>query len=157
VNLHARETNDKAMVGILAHGLRNDAGGELGRTAVVCDPLGLDERTDIFLQRKRGSVHVVVFLFEWWGKYGQDRLARPNVAVYCLVTGAGAILFANANPYVATVVPMTCVIAIWMRYPFGDHFSRAMRLGSNPEDWRVPLPKTQNRMVQHMGPGINPY
>jgi hypothetical protein len=126
----------------------------------MCDPFGPnDARTNMFLQREKCNVRVVVYLLEWWQSHGKWRLVRPDVGVYCLAAGAGAILFANVSPYIATVIPMSCVSAIWMRYPFGGHFLTRDASWVKPR-WvrvrRIPRPKTQNRMVQHMGPGINP-
>jgi hypothetical protein len=135
-----RKPNDKAMAGILAHGLRNEPGGKIGRTAIMCDPFGPnDDRANMFFQRERDNVYVVVYVRVWWVTHAKCRLAHPNVGVSCLATGAGAILFANVNPYIATVIPMSSVSAVWMRYPFGDHLSRAMRLGSNPGDYGARL------------------
>jgi hypothetical protein len=146
------------MAGILAHGLRNDVGGEVGRAAVARDPFGPnDALSNMFLQRERGNVCVVVYLPEWWQSHGKWHLVRPNVGVYCLTTGAGAILFANVSPYIATVIPMSCVSAIWMRYPFGDHFSRAMRLGSNPDGCEYGAllgPKHRTRWFSVRGPEL---
>jgi hypothetical protein len=111
----AHKANDGAMPGILAQGLRSDPGGEIARTGIMCDPYGPNEdRTNTFTQRERGNVHVVVHCHEWWIEHGRHRLEHPDVAVYCLITGAGALLFANVDPYTATVLPMSCIRSVWM-------------------------------------------
>jgi hypothetical protein len=112
-----------AMVGILATGLRNDIGGEVGRTAIMCDPYGPNDlRGNMHLQRERGNVRVVICIRLRWELFGATRCNHPDIGVCAYITGAGAILFANTNLYIATVIPMSCVTVVWMHYPFDDHF-----------------------------------
>jgi hypothetical protein len=51
--------------------------------------------------------------------------AEPGVRAF--ITGAGAVLFTNVDPYIATVMPVTVISRIMMRYQADDHFARLMR------------------------------
>jgi hypothetical protein len=43
------------------------------------------------------------------------------------IAGAGAGVFSNVDPYMATVIPCKMFEAIMTHYPINDHFSRQMR------------------------------
>jgi hypothetical protein len=82
----ARETDDKAMVGILATGLRNDVGGEVGRTSIMCGPYGPNgPRGNMYLQRERGSVRVGIGMMFCWGQVG----AAPKLEFVPSLPGLG--------------------------------------------------------------------
>jgi hypothetical protein len=69
------KTNNEAMVGILAMGLRNDATGSWERTSIVAGPFGSnDVRKNLTIQRERGSVHVVVGMLDCWTAIGIHQL-----------------------------------------------------------------------------------
>jgi hypothetical protein len=60
---------------------------------------------------------------------------HPLTGVRAFTTGAGAVLFANVNPYIATVLPTRVLTAIWTHYPIDDHFSKKMRASQFKIGW----------------------
>jgi hypothetical protein len=146
----AHKTNNEAMAGILSMGLRNDATGNYGRKSVMADPFGpTDVCKNMTIQSGRGSVHVVVGMQPWWEAIGSRHLRRKQTGVRAFITGAGPVLFANANPYIAMVIPTRVLAAILMHHPISDHFSRQMRAsgGPDPEVYGANLDAVQNWVV----------
>jgi hypothetical protein len=73
-------------------------------------------------------VRVLILIMQWWNFYGAHYYYnRPSCGLRVFVAGSGALLFANANPYIATVIPIDVITKVMMRYPVSDAFARTMR------------------------------
>jgi hypothetical protein len=58
---------------------------------------------------------------------GEQFYYHTETGVRAFVTGVGAVLFTNVDPYIATVIPVTVIRRIVMRYPVDDRFARQTR------------------------------
>jgi hypothetical protein len=127
----ARNANVSAAGGILHVGLRSDftnsgvTGGVIG---IVANPFGPEDVcANRHRQRDTGDVHVGIDPNIWWEHYGSG--ATDRLGVRAFVTGAGAIVFSNANWRIATVISTSCIykMMMMMRYNVVGKFSKAAR------------------------------
>jgi hypothetical protein len=81
----------------------------------MADPWGsTDKCKNLYLQRARDNVHIVIAVDRWWEHLGEQFYYHAETGVRAFITGAGAVLFANVDPFIATVVPVTVTRRIRM-------------------------------------------
>jgi hypothetical protein len=126
----AHKSNDRAMVGIARNGLRNDydaKGKQQGRTAIMADPWGATDKCEnLYLQRERGDVRIIIAVGVWWEHLGIQIYYHKGAGVSAFIAGVGAVLCANVDAYIATVIPVRVFRGLMMHYPIDGHFSRRM-------------------------------
>jgi hypothetical protein len=124
-----RKTNAVAVKGIMQSGLRSDfnqRGDQRGRTGVMANPFGNgDLCKNMCLQRGEGRVRILISMHLWWHMFGIHEDRSCDVRVYA--AGSGALLFANVNPYIATVISTDLFVKVLMHHAVNDSFTRTMR------------------------------
>jgi hypothetical protein len=134
-----RKTNPVAVKGILQTGLRSDFDnkGRLarGRTGVMCNVWGsIGHVENTFIQRHTGNVHVVVDVNEWWLQLGAQCFDKFDVGVKAFVSAGSAVVFANVNPYLTTILPLTVVSKIMIHHPMSIDFIRRTQQVQDQDD-----------------------
>jgi hypothetical protein len=94
----------------------------------------IDQIRNTFIQRHAGNVHVVIDLEKWWYLMGAQGSNRSDVGVKAFGSAAGAMVFANVNPYITTVLPLGVVSKIMMRHPTSEDFVRRIQRVQDERD-----------------------
>jgi hypothetical protein len=141
----------------LRNGLRNDydeTGKQRGCAAIAAGPWGAPDKCEnLYLQRERGNVHIIIAMDVWREHLSKQFYYHKETGVRAFITGAGAVLFANVDPHIATVIPVRVLRGIVMNYPIGDHFAGQMRAAGvqDPEAY------VQNLETQYKTRWINMF
>jgi hypothetical protein len=120
------ETSVEAASGVARTSLRNDfrKDGRLGgRTGIMCDPFDCEDvAKNRYLQRESRPAQIVIEMDVWWALFGSQ--ATNDVGVRVHITGAGAVLFANVNQTIATVIPIAAFEEIMMHHAVDGEFAK---------------------------------